>query len=150
MRRDIDEVRFDPSKLVESRRRANAARGELLSLVRDGLLSAWDAISETASSDDEALRRISLEQLVMTQPGVGEVRARKIVEQVIHILEVPPHRIGPRDVTLGFVVDGRSQGRRMLAVLDAFIAHGLIADCDEVSLWPGFPYSPPPPTKETA
>lgn len=149
MRKEIDEVRFDPALLVEKRRRANAARGELLTLVQEGLMSAWDAVTEAASSGDEALLKITLEQLVMTQPGVGQHRARRVVEQVIHILEVPPHRISTKDVTLGYVIDGRSNGRRMLAVLDAFISHGLIADCDEVTVWPGFPYSSPPVRKDT-
>lgn len=142
--RDIDTVRFDPALLPQRRREAIAARGQLLQDVAEGRLSAWEAIMVATIDDRPALRKIRIDQIVMTQPGIGEFRARKVVDQILTILGIPAGTFSVRDVTIGFVLDTRSGGRRILAVIDAFLSYGIIRTDSELSVWPGFPYSPSP------
>lgn len=142
---DIDDVRYDPRLLVEDRRRANAARGELITLVSDGTLTPWEALTSVGEDPDAtALRKVSLEQILMARPGASSASSTRVVEQVMRTLSLPSGSMRVRDVTIGYVLDSRSAGRRLLAVLDAFLSHGVITDAAEVSAWPGFPYSPPP------
>ncbi|WP_341855906.1 hypothetical protein [Brachybacterium sp. GPGPB12] len=47
-------------------------------------------------------------------------------------------------MTLAFLLDEQARGRRLLAVLDAFISHGLISAKEDLAIWPGFPFSPVP------
>lgn len=132
------------SVLVEERRRASAARGELLQLVEAEVLTPWDAVIAAAASGDRHLLRLRLEQVVSAAPGVGLTRARQVVEQVIHILGPSGGRSSAGHVTLAYVLDDQAQGKRLLAVLDAFISHGLILSGDDLAVWPGFPFSPCP------
>lgn len=134
----------DMQILVEERRRANASRGELLQLIAEEVLSPWEALTAVATSGDGALMRLRLEQLVTAQPGIGQTRARKVVEQVMHILDTTEAHIGPGRATLAYILDEQAQGKRLLAVLDAFISHGLIEDCDDLTVWRGFPFRPCP------
>ena len=108
----IDEVRFDPRLLAQKRREAVAARGELLLDVSEGRLSAWEAIMSVVLDDRQSLRSLRLDQILMTQEGVGAERARRVVEQILTVLEVPAASADPRTVTVGYLLDGRAAGRR--------------------------------------
>lgn len=149
---NIDDVRFDPHQLAQKRREAVAARGELLMDIAEGRLSAWEAIMSVVLDDRAALRSLRLDQILMTQEGVGAERARRVIEQILTVLEVPSGTTDAKDVTVGYILDSRAAGRRILATLEAFISHGIIGDAGELSVWPGFPYSPSPsePRKDTA
>lgn len=140
----IDEVRFDPRLLAQKRREAVAARGELLLDVSEGRLSAWEAIMSVVLDDRPSLRSLRLDQILMTQEGVGAERARRVVEQILTVLEVPAASSDPRTVTVGYLLDGRAAGRRLLATLEALLTFGIIGDAEELTVWPGFPYAPSP------
>lgn len=135
---------IDMSLLVDQRRIANAARGELLQLIADGTLTPWEAITAAATSGEKPLMRLRLEQIITAQPGIGSARARRIVEQVMHIVNATESHTALGRVTLAYIFDEQAQGRRLLAVLDAFISHGLIQQTQDLTVWPGFPFTAAP------
>ena len=139
---------IDMSLLVTQRRIANSARGELLQLIADGTLTPWEAIVAAAASGEKPLLRLRLGQIITAQPGVGQARAHRIVEQVMHILGTTESHTATGQATLAFVLDEQARGRRLLAVLDAFIAYGLIQQAQDLTVWPGFPFSAAPVGRE--
>ena len=136
----------DMQLLTEHRRRANIARGELLQLIADGILSPWEALVAAATASDDALLRLRLEQLITAGDGIGQARARRITAQVVHILGTTEGHTSVGRVTVGYILDERARGRRLLAVLDAFISHGLIRKEADIPVWDGFPFTPCPAT----
>src|SRR5690625_1014817 len=68
----------DMQQLIDQRHRANTARGELLQLIADGLLTPWEALVAAATAGEKALLRLTLEQLVTAHPGIAQARARPI------------------------------------------------------------------------
>lgn len=141
---DINEVRFDPSLLPEKRREAVIARGELLLDISEGRLSAWEAIMSVVLDDRQSLRRLRLDQILVTQEGIGEDRARRVISQILTVLDVPTGSTPVKAVTIGYILDSRAAGRRILATLEAFISYGVIGDAEDLTVWPGFPYAPAP------
>ncbi|UQN30456.1 hypothetical protein [Brachybacterium kimchii] len=134
----------DMYELTETRRRANAARGELLQLIADETLTPWEAVIAAATSGDKHLMRLQLAQLITAHPRFGQARASQVIEQVANILDTTPAHSPNGRITLAFILDHQAQGKRLLAVLDAFISHGLIHDGEDLAVWPGFPFTPPP------
>ena len=132
----------DMQQLIDQRHRANTARGELLQLIADGLLTPWEALVAAATAGEKALLRLTLEQLVTAHPGIGQARARRITTQVTSILDTTEAHTATGRVTLGYILDEQAQGKRLLAVLDAFISHGLIRDQADLPVWTGFPFTP--------
>lgn len=141
-----DEI--DMSLLIAERRVANAARGELLQLITDGTITPWEAIIAAAASGEKHLMRLRLDQIITARPGIGATRARRVIAQVLAILDATESRTATGHVTLAFILDEQARGRRLLAVLDAFIAFGLIHDVQDLRVWPGFPFAPAPLTQE--
>src|SRR5699024_5075128 len=101
---NIDDVRFDPRQLAQKRREAVAARGELLMDIAEGRLSAWEAIMSVVLDDRAALRNLRLDQILTTQEGVGAERARRVIEQILAVLEVPSGTTDAKDVTIGYIL----------------------------------------------
>lgn len=134
--------------LVTQRRVANAARGELLQLITDGTVTPWEAIIAAAASGEKPLMRLRLDQIITAGPGIGAARARLVIAQVLHILEATESRTATGHVTLAYILDEQARGRRLLAVLDAFIAYGLIQQAQELTVWPGFPFAAAPLPRE--
>lgn len=139
----------DMQQLIDQRHRANTARGELLQLIADGLLTPWEALVAAATAGEKALLRLTLEQLVTAHPGIGQARARHITTQVTSILDTTEAHTATGRVTLGYILDEQAQGKRLLAVLDAFISHGLIRDQADLPVWTGFPFTPCPTNRST-
>ncbi|APX32019.1 hypothetical protein BH708_03935 [Brachybacterium sp. P6-10-X1] len=92
--RDVFEVRDaypipehpDIRQLIEHGRRAHTARGELLQLIADGILTPWEGPVAAATAGEKAPLRLTLDQLVTAGPGIGQARARDITAQVVHVL----------------------------------------------------------------
>lgn len=141
---EIPTASIDMSRLVEERRAANAMRGELLQLIAEDALTPWEALVAAATSGERALMRLTLEQLITASNGVGQARARQMVHQVLSILGTTEAGVAGGRVTLAYLLDEKASGRRLLAVLDAFISHGLINACEDLTTWPGFPFTPVP------
>ena len=139
----------DMHQLIEHRRRANTARGELLQLIADGILTPWEGLVAAATAGEKALHRLTLDQLVTAGPGIGQARARDITAQVVHVLGTTEAHTPTGRVTIGYILDEQARGRRLLAVLDAFISYGLIREHGDLPVWAGFPFTPrPAPGKE--
>jgi len=134
----------DMQRLIAQRHRANTARGELLQLIADGILSPWEALIAAATADEKALLRLTLDQLITAGPGIGQARAHRITAQVVHILGTTEAAAPTGRVTLAYVLDEQARGKRLLAVLDAFISHGLIREEGDLPVWSGFPFTPCP------
>src|SRR5699024_6821340 len=97
-----------------------------------------------ATAGEKALLRLSLDQVLTAGDGIGQARARRITTQVVHILAVTEGHTSSGRVPRGYILDERARGRRLLAVLDAFISHGLIREVADVPVWNGFPFAPRP------
>lgn len=134
----------DMQRLIAQRHRANTARGELLQLIADGILTPWEALVAAATADEKALLRLTLHQLITASPGIGQARAHRITAQVVHILGTTEAAAPTGRVTLAYVLDEQARGKRLLAVLDAFISHGLIREEGDLPVWTGFPFTPCP------
>ena len=139
----------DMQRLIALRRRANTARGELLQLIADGLLTPWEALVAAATAGENALLRLTLEQIVTAGPGIGQARAHQITTQVVHILGTTQAHAPTGRVTLAYLLDEQARGKRLLAVLDAFISHGLIREESDLPVWAGFPFTPRPTERST-
>jgi hypothetical protein len=72
--------------------------------------------------DDPAIRPLRLHQAIIAQPGVGPVVARRVIGRTLALLELKavdtPHW---KKVTVGWLLDGRSGGRRYLAWEEALL-----------------------------
>lgn len=134
----------DMQRLIAQRHRANTARGELLQLIADGILSPWEALVAAATAGEKALLRLTLDQLITASPGVGQARARQITSQVTRILATTEAATSTGRVTIAYILDEQARGKRLLAVLDAFISHGLIREEGDLPVWTGFPFTPCP------
>src|SRR5699024_11981890 len=112
-----------------------AARGALWRCGAAGRLAVCAAVRSVLLDARAALRNLRLDQILTTQEGVGAERARRVIEQILAVLEVPSGTTDAKDVTIGYILDSRAAGRRILATLEAFISHGLIGDAEELSVW---------------
>lgn len=134
----------DMRQLIAQRHRANTARGELLQLIADGILTPWEALVAAATAGEDPLLRLRLDQLVTAGPGIGQARAEQITGQVTRVLATTEAHTPTGRVTIGYILDEQARGKRLLAVLDAFVSHGLIRGVEDLPVWTGFPFAPCP------
>lgn len=111
---------------------ARLMRAEYLIALAEGLITVQDVIDAALNDDGRPLRRISLRQLLLSQPGWGERRTTRL-------LSVLAGRMGstdrPKDMTIAWLLDPRCGGRRYLAWLD-------VQQAKNSAPWPGFPFAP--------
>lgn len=112
---------------------ARHARARALLEVTMGQRTILDVIVEAQSVHGVPLRQIRLKQLVLAQPGVGRQRAESFLSAFSAVLE-ERGEVGGR--TVGWLIDARAGGRRLLSWLDAATK--------EPTPWPGFPFAPAP------
>lgn len=112
---------------------ARTLRARHLHAVTIGAARAVDVITAAQSSAGVPLRQIKLRQLVLAQPSVGKKKADAFLSAVAGTLEAP---VGIDDKTIGWLIDSRAGGRRILSWLDAATT--------SATPWPGFPFSPSP------
>lgn len=94
---------------------ARRQRAEYLVAITDGLVTVLDVIEAAAADSGRALRRISLRQLLLSQPGWGERRTNRILSALAARMGANDD---PKDMTIAWLIDPRSGGRRFLAWLD--------------------------------
>lgn len=124
----------DPTTAAAARRTANRQRAEYLSSVTTGLLSVHDVITAACTTEGVALRRIALAQLLGAQPDWGRTKVR---DAMTHLRTIGGESRDLGRMTVGWLVDPRARGARLLAFADAtHESHG--------PPWPGFPLSPSP------
>ncbi|MGP4994613.1 hypothetical protein [Glutamicibacter ardleyensis] len=112
---------------------ARKLQAEWLHLVSIGEAPLMEVIEEACTEDGAPLRKLRLYSLLTAQPRWGEKKALHALELMISVLKV---KADPKEVTIAWLVDSRSGGRRVQAWADALQERKLP--------WPGFPYAPRP------
>lgn len=112
---------------------ARRYRAEWLISVAEGLLTPLDVITRAATEEGKPLRKISLRQLLLAQPGHGDKRASDALEALAARCELPAGT-DLNDLTIAWLLDPRAAGKRVLSWLD--VHH------PKTQPWPGFPYAP--------
>jgi hypothetical protein len=116
--------------LNRAREAAARVRGEWLLLLRDDLVGPNDVLTEASTPDGRPLLKLSLRQLLLARPGWGRKRTEAVIRKVS---SVATGRIEARQITVGWLLDPRSGGRRFAAWLDAL-------EPKTGPAWPGFPF----------
>ncbi|MDC7120256.1 hypothetical protein OMK64_01750 [Cellulomonas fimi] len=133
-----------PAVATSALRAAREMRGEALFTIADGLIDPIDVARDAMTPEGEPLRRISLRQLLLAQPGWGEARTDELIRRLHAFCEItePPRRLSIR-----WLIDPRVSGRRLVAFCDlldegrAAVARGGEVD---VVPWAGYPFTPMP------
>lgn len=120
----------DVRALNSARREASLYRAEWLMSLTAGIVTIPDLMSEAANPEARALLKLSLRQVLLSQPGWGRRKAERILT---HIESVTGARMERRKITVGWLLDPRAGGRRYAAWLDAFEP--------KTTPHPGFPYA---------
>lgn len=120
-----------------ARRSAAMRRAEYLMSVTDGLLSINDVVNAAAEPGNKALLRITLHQLLLSQPGWGQVRAGTAMDRLLGLLGLRLDVDRIRRLPLSWLLDPRAAGTRLLAWLDATTPQ-------MGPPWPGFPFTAAP------
>lgn len=96
---------------------ARIVRGTWLAYLADGVFGLEDLLAEAATDEGFPLRRLRLHTVLAAMPEFGDTTARRVVDKLVDTLP----GVGRRsygDITVGWVMDGRSGGRRLLVLLD--------------------------------
>ncbi|MGP5015105.1 hypothetical protein ACTXJX_14980 [Glutamicibacter ardleyensis] len=112
---------------------ARRFQAEWLLLVASEEASLSEVIEEACTEDGASLRKIRLVSLLTSQPRWGEKKALQVLNLMISVLKV---KAEPKEITIGWLVDSRSGGRRLQAWTDALQP--------KAPAWRGFPFSPRP------
>lgn len=108
---------------------ARRLRSEHLVALAEGTVTISDVVDTAITEDGAPLRRISLRQLHLSQAGWGERRTARLLSAIADRLGSTDH---PRDMTVAWLIDPRSGGRRYLIWLDA-------QQAKDNKPWTGFP-----------
>ena len=120
----------DVSVLNKARRNADRFRAEWLILLNEKMMEPADLLREAARPEAKPLMKLSLRQVLLAQQGWGRRKTDAVID---HVSAVSGARIDRRKMTVGWLLDPRSGGRRFAAWLDAFEP--------KTKPWPGFPYT---------
>lgn len=112
---------------------AQEARAEWLLQIHYKKVKPRDFIDAARDPSWVALRRESLRQVIISEPGVGEGRWRQVRDRMLDALDI---KVWDKDLTVGWVLDPRAGGRRYHALIDALRPRE--------APWPGFPWEPKP------
>jgi len=126
-----------PSLDVANSARAAArhVRAAALIHVAEGRTGVHDVIRLACTPNGRPLLRITVKQLLLAQPGVGDETVSRAIR---HLLAVTGAGDTPvRRITLAWMLDARAGGRRFMAFCDA------LGD-NSTTPWPGFPFTPRP------
>lgn len=107
-------------------------RAEWLHLLSNEIVKVDDLLRAVEEPRYKALRAITLRQLWLNTPKVNRGRAEGILN---HILGVTGETVERRKMTIGWLLDPNSGGRRYQAWLDA-------QQSKKAPPWIGFPFTP--------
>lgn len=113
---------------------AQQTRADWLVSVGLGVVSVQEVIEAASLPENRPLLKITLAQLLLAQPGWGSERTKAFIRRLRETLEVAP-AVVPKP-TIGWLLDGRTGGRRFLAWADALTPK-------DAPPWPGFPFASP-------
>jgi hypothetical protein len=131
---------IDSDTTAQYRSQANETRRDFVAAVSIGVLTVDDVI-DSAIRDHPALLRLNLHRLLMAQRKVGPTASCRILTRMLSALEARPGtRDGWSSLSVGWLCDQRTGGRRYIAFKDA-----VAREVPRHSLIPvGFPYTPLP------
>lgn len=124
-----------PSDVGTARASANRIRAEHLVLVNRKLLTVHDVVAAVAQPGHKPLLRIGLDQLLRAQEGWGQARSHAALTRLVTFCGVAATPTRFRDLDIGWLVDPRAAGQRLVAWLD------VLRDERRAAPWPGFPYT---------
>jgi hypothetical protein len=133
----------DMSVASAALRAARSARGAALAGLASGVLSMPELIELAMGDEGVALRRILVHSL-LAELGCPERRRDELFGLLRRICHVDSSRAPGRRLTLGWICDRRSTGRRSGALADALVAC-VARDGVRPPATPGWPYAGPPP-----
>lgn len=114
---------------------AEDARGRALADLETRASEVADIVRGSCFPEGAALRRIPLVRLLSGRPGTSKRHARAVVRQTLAVLGERNRTDRQVDaLTIMWVIDARSGGRRIRALADAL-------DPKEQAPWQGFPYA---------
>lgn len=119
----------------EAKKLAQRKRAEWLLSLSAGYITATDLITAACTDDNQALLRLTLRQVLMNQPGWGEVRVNRVLGRLRRVLG--DSTTDTRRMTVAWLVDSRAGGKRVQVWADALDNRSSLP-------WPGFPYAPRP------
>ena len=119
----------------EAKKRAARMRAEWILSLHEGYISTTDLITAACVDGNQPLLRLALRQILINQPGWGEVRTNRTLSALRGLLGL--NATDTRRLTIAWLVDARTGGRRVQAWADCL-------DSKSNSPWPGFPYAPAP------
>lgn len=124
-----------PTRATELSRSARHHRAEWTVSVAEGLLSVNDVLTSVGGSNEgRVLGAISLRQLLLASDEHGpQTRVNQLIERLKEISDSSDP--STRKITLAWLFDPRSQGKRLVAYCDAIHSNR------QESPWPGFPFS---------
>lgn len=121
---------YSPIEVAEQAKQSAARyRAEWLLAITSGLITVDDLIVQSTTLEGTPLLKIRLKQLLAAQPDCSMATATRLVDRVVSVTGAQP-KSAP---TVGWLVNTKGGGRRLLAWLDA-----LHAKNEPV---PGFPFA---------
>lgn len=117
-----------------ARTSARRYRAEWLIALTEGLINPFELFEQAATEEGKPLRKLSLRQVLLSQPGWGKSKTYPRLEMLRDTLKAS----NAEKLTVGWLIDPRSGGRRFLTFLDIFTA------TKTEPPWPGFPFAPAP------
>lgn len=124
-----------PQTATELSRSARQNRAEWLVSVAEGLLSVNDVLTSIGvNGEGRMLGAVSLRQLLLaSDEHRSQARVNRLIERLKEISDSSD--TPTRKITLAWLFDPRSQGKRLMAYCDA------LRENRQESPWPGFPFS---------
>lgn len=119
----------------EAKREANRKRTEWLLSLSAGYVTPADLIKAACTEENRALLRLTLRQVLVNQPGWGDVRATRVLSRLRRVLG--EEQKDSRRMTVAWLVDSRAGGKRIQVWADALDNRSSLP-------WPGFPHAPQP------
>jgi hypothetical protein len=109
---------------------ARMERSQALIDITEGLLEPWDVILEACQPQGIAFRKISLRQLLLARPHLGEAAVKRDLYRLAVLLGLEHDP----SWTIGWLIDPRAGQRRLHAWLELHR--------DRTPPWNGFPLAP--------
>lgn len=135
--------------LAAQKKAADRLRSEFMFGIHDGLFTIPEVICAAVEPANRPLLKSRLYQLLLAVREISEPKARRIVENTLSLSasKATPTakslRINYQKANLAWLLDERSNGRRLACLFDAMVKEGVGTE-KRAEPWPGFPMSAPP------
>lgn len=124
-----------------ARKTAAEVRAHAIAEISSDMSNISRILQRACLPEGRPLLRLPLVRLLSAQTGVSRRSAQCRVARMHELLGLAVPRTAVIDrLTVGWLIDSRSGGRRVLALADAH-------DKKDEEPWPGFPYTMPPGKK---